>query len=435
MSRNHMISGLAVGVLSLLAGLPALAQELEDAQLFAPADVSNYDGDQELKHGYFGSFDALYWNVGKPETASLGLAPPNFRTVFFNNDAAVNIETSSGDTSSLQSTRVEGNRIEFGYMGDYNGWFIGGYKLQDQFQQFELQNVSMVLNDPVVGANGERSLEYLVNKVYTGAYPYIDQPGGAAGVPYLSGTALRLVNMPLIFPTLDAQNTVQNYGAEANFVRRFKPFHNGGNFDLYLGIRYWQFNEEFDVETSAPSIYEQLNTTTPTNVNLPRALNDSYWNTEVTNSMIGPQVGGRYYKNWGRLQMSLEGKFAACFNEQTFRQDGEFFSMGFIQNILSTLTAQSPVANGTPFNSTGGGFSNSATAVEFSPLVELRAEARFQLFENVSLHAGWNGLWVDGIARASQSINYTYPTMGIDTSNNNTSVFIDGVTIGIDVNR
>jgi hypothetical protein len=276
----------------------------------------------------------------------------------------------------------------------------------------------------------------LVNKVNTGVFPYPDQPSGG-NVPYLAGLPVRLVNMPLIFPTLDAQDTVQNYGAEANYIRRFKPFHNGGNFDMYLGIRYWQFNEEFYVQTSAPQLYETEAGTIPPTLQsyLPRALNDSYWNTEVTNSLIGPQVGGRYYKNWGRFQMSLEGKFAACFNEQTFRQDGEFFSMGFVQNILSTLTAQTPVSNGTPFNSTGGGFSNSATAETFSPLVELRAEARYQLFQNVSLHAGWNGLWVDGIARACQSINYTYPTMGIDTSANNNSVFIDGVTVGIDVNR
>ena len=233
--------------------------------------------------------------------------------MFYNNDAAVSIQTSSGDTSSLQSTRVEGNRIEFGYVGDYNGWYIGGYKLQDQYQQFELQNVSMVLNDPVVGANGERSLQYLVPKVYTGPYPYVDQPGGSAGVPYLSGTGLRLVNMPLIFPTVDAYNTVQNYGAEANYIRRFKPFHNGGNLDLYLGMRYWQFNEEFDVQTSSPQIFATENTGAPTNVYLPRALNDSYWNTEVTNSLIGPQVGGRYYKNWGRFQILAGGQVRRLF--------------------------------------------------------------------------------------------------------------------------
>jgi hypothetical protein len=421
-----MISGLAAGVLTLLAGLPTLAQDLEDAQLFAPADVSNYDGDQELKHGYFFRFDGLSWFIQKPQAASIGLAPPNSRTVFYGNDATAQVQTSSGDTSALKSAQVEGSRFDFGYVGEYNGWFVSGYKLQDQYQELWLNNASVVLNDPVVGAFGERSLQYLVNRVVTGPYPYADQPNA----PYVPANE-RLVNAPLNL-NITAENTVQNWGAEANYIRRFKTFHDGGNFDLYLGGRYFQFNEEFYVQTSAPTTYEPYNTAAIV-AYLPRELDNSYWNTEVQNQIVGPQIGGRYYKNWGRFQLSLEGKFTAGFNEQTWRQDGEFASR-IVPQVTTAVTGTQVSNTGVLNNFNATGFSNTATATQFSPLVELRAEARYELFQAVSLHAGWSGIWVDGIARASQSIYYSLPSMGIITSNNNTSVFINGVTFGVDVN-
>jgi hypothetical protein len=68
-------------------------------------------------------------------------------------------------------------------------------------------------------------------------------------------------------------------------------------------------------------------------------------------------------------------------------------------------------------------------------VAELRAEARYELFRTVSIHAGWTGLWAGGICRASDSILYSLPNMGIDTSSNNQSVFINGLTFGVDINR
>jgi hypothetical protein len=54
------------------------------------------------------------------------------------------------------------------------------------------------------------------------------------------------------------------------------------------------------------------------------------------------------------------------------------------------------------------------------------------------LQVGWSGLWVDGVARASNLVDYTfYETqfMGIDAKDNRQSVFMHGVTFGIDINR
>ena len=72
---------------------------------------------------------------------------------------------------------------------------------------------------------------------------------------------------------------------------------------------------------------------------------------------------------------------------------------------------------------------------EWSPVAELRAELRFQVTRSVSLRAGWTGTWVDGIARPSNMVNYEVAYMGINGNGNRQDVFINGLTLGIDVNR
>jgi hypothetical protein len=74
-------------------------------------------------------------------------------------------------------------------------------------------------------------------------------------------------------------------------------------------------------------------------------------------------------------------------------------------------------------------------AREWSPAIELRVEGRYQITRAISFHAGWTGIWMDGIARASSVIDYTVPAMGFDMAGNRESVFVNGLTLGFDVNR
>ena len=46
-------------------------------------------------------------------------------------------------------------------------------------------------------------------------------------------------------------------------------------------------------------------------------------------------------------------------------------------------------------------------------LAELRFNLQYQVFNKASVNVGWTGLIVDGIARPSDMINYTLPTMGL----------------------
>ena len=86
-----------------------------------------------------------------------------------------------------------------------------------------------------------------------------------------------------------------------------------------------------------------------------------------------------------------------------------------------------------------------ATYVDYervwSPAFELRVEGRYQITRAISFHAGWTGFWVDNVARANNIVTYQVGTsageepMGIDPTGNRQSLFINGLTIGFDVNR
>ena len=47
-------------------------------QIFAPADVSTFGGEQEPNEGYFFQFDGLYWSISAPEVVPIGF--PGTRT-------------------------------------------------------------------------------------------------------------------------------------------------------------------------------------------------------------------------------------------------------------------------------------------------------------------------------------------------------------------
>ena len=74
-------------------------------------------------------------------------------------------------------------------------------------------------------------------------------------------------------------------------------------------------------------------------------------------------------------------------------------------------------------------------ARELAPLVELRVEGRYQITRAISFHAGWTGCGWTASRRASSVIDYTVPAMGIDMAGNRQNLFVNGLTLGFDVNR
>ncbi len=116
-----------LGTVSLIlaVGLPALAQDLEGLQLFAPAETSPYGGGPKPKEGFFFVWDGLRWYTSKPDIATVkfeGL--PN-----------------SFDTGIMRSFATSGDRFEIGRILGQHGWMVDILHVKPQTQFLYLTGV------------------------------------------------------------------------------------------------------------------------------------------------------------------------------------------------------------------------------------------------------------------------------------------------------
>ena len=191
---------------------------------------------------------------------------------------------------------------------------------------------------------------------------------------------------------------------------------------MFLGVRYLEFNDHFGFTSGDNPAGVAPNTPASS------YLAESNWTTEADNHIIGPEIGTRYFKKQGRWMFDAESRFAAGINCQNFHQ---YVDMGPELNPQPNHPSPPFVPLSLPPTTT----TNSAYETVFSPVVELRLEARYQFTQAISFHAGWTGMFVDNVARASSVTFYQIPNLGIDTTQNKETFFVNGVTIGFDINR
>jgi hypothetical protein len=163
----------------------------------------------------------------------------------------------------------------------------------------------------------------------------------------------------------------------------------------------------------------------------------------VQNRIAGPQVGVRLSMPFGRVGISTEARFMAGLNTETVRQFGTLASNIDIAGLPGTagrLSTTSPF----PFLMSPFGYQHSAQFSEFVPAVELRAEAHARLTNLISVKGGFTGMWMNGVGRAADMVDYTVSTlngapMGITTSNvphaNQQNLLVYGFNIGLELNR
>ena len=133
--------------------------------------------------------------------------------------------------------------------------------------------------------------------------------------------------------------------------------------------------------------------------------------------------------------LNAEGRFMAGLNMQNIHQFVNFgpgLNPGSTTGVIGSPTL-APLVTGASTST------YDADPREWSPGAELRLEARYQFCRFFSFHAGWTGIWLDGIARGDSTIDYTLHSngqiFGIDLSRNRESVFMNGLTMGFDFNR
>ena len=152
--------------------------------------------------------------------------------------------------------------------------------------------------------------------------------------------------------------------------------------------------------------------------------NNFAWETIAQNQLIGPQAGFRFNHRLGRFTFISENRFMAAANVQSLSMAGRHGALNVATSGLNP-PAQIPANS---FNSAIGG-------VQFAPLAELRLDVNYQVFRSVSLTAGWTGIFVGGIARSTERTVYSLPNMGLSPTTPRGDVFINGVNVGVVVNR
>jgi len=400
MSLKRKGTWLATWVLvGWLGGGLAAAQGLRDAQIFAPAEPSHYGGGVRANEGFFFTYDGLYWTISPPERATFGIDTATLTDVrnvwwFTNNPNQTSTQGSTMNTSFLQSQFTPGQRIELGHIYEHEGWLFNFFELHWVGQGQILPGVEAFFIDTGWGVNGLGHLDIL--------------PSGAT-TP---------VPAPVLFDNTIIDVSSRAWGTEFNFLIRTHPREYGGMWEWYFGARYLEFDEQFDVNA---------NGTPPLAV-----LADTVFTNYATNRMFGPQLGLRWFKSNDRWELSLTGKFLAAWNAQTVRLNGIVASdwgpsaVGFPRQP-GQLLAMTPLS-----------VDDVAHMSVFSPVVELRIEAKYMLTNRVSFKAGWNGMYIGELARPSRMVDYTlYKThvLGILRNMNRDLCFLQGVAVGIEINR
>jgi hypothetical protein len=297
----------------------------------------------------------------------------------------------------LNAKYTPGQRFEIGRIVDHSGWMVGVTQLQDQDQGFAFQNVHMLVNDPVTGTPIPRG--YLWGVV------------GQVGTPPTDVIA----PLPLVWSTISGINSTRYWSIEWMYIHRTEQLHNGGYFEFFAGPRYFELDDSFNVDATGG------------------ILADSYWNTNAENHVIAGQVGARWFQKVGRWMLNAEGRFWGGVNCQNYSQDG----------VLASQATPGDTTVGNPILMSPTSWSHAEFRREFNPGAELRVEGRYQLTRAVSLRLGWTGMWMDRMSRASGVIDYSVqyadagPPEGFNLlpDRNRQSMWINGFTIGLDINR
>ncbi|MBX7167871.1 MAG: hypothetical protein K1X74_16175 [Pirellulales bacterium] len=231
-----------------------------------------------------------------------------------------------------------------------------------------------------------------------------------------------LYRLPVVYNELRVRNQTKYNNLEVMPFYRLDPFHNGSLLEVGTGMRYSDWEENFDVQGWGG------------------ILGESDWYTRARNRIVGPQVSARWSQTHGHWTLSAEGRGFVGWNFQSVHQTGgfEIFSNtntldGLTRPIPPNPSLFRPVNTSQQFSPNT--FEHDFTAVEFSPGAEVRLQTSYQLTKAIAIRGGWTANWQDALARPSNMVLYKVPFMGIRDDRNTQDVFFHGFNIGVEVNR
>ncbi len=155
--------------------------------------------------------------------------------------------------------------------------------------------------------------------------------------------------------------------------------------------------------------------------------------TKAENQIVGPQIRAQWNTQRGKWNLGIDTRFLFGYNITDADQTGSI-GLDDTGGILGTVRNPGLVPGGINRLISGQPttFSYGRRNDEFSPTVELRADASYQITSAIALRLGYTATFVDNISRASQITRYYLPDMGLREGGKQ-DIFINGANFGFDV--
>jgi hypothetical protein len=164
--------------------------------------------------------------------------------------------------------------------------------------------------------------------------------------------------------------------------------------EWFAGFRYIDLGEDLDI-----SVRKTVS----------GAVEDGAYNIHTTNDLFGAQAGARWRQTWGRFGWEATGK------------------AGIFGNAAKETQAVTDFPNFAlrPSVSSSGG--------EVAFVGELNLSALYRLTDVWNLKAGYNLMWIDGLALAPDQLDFNLATStGGSQLQNGGALFLQGVNVGLE---
>jgi hypothetical protein len=243
------------------------------------------------------------------------------------------------------------------------------------------------------------------------------------------------------FQALEVHNSTTINGVEIMRTYRAPRLKDNGCFEMMFGARFLQIDDKFDV-------FNQSNRVIATSVageELRRqgagVLDTFSLNSRISNNIVGPQLGSRYSKQRGRWIFSAEGRVFAGVNFQNAKLRSNAATNSLIivnQTIIGPNGTSTIIRSNRPSSPqllVPSGSTDIWNEETFAPGGEFRLQTSYQVTKNFALKLSYTGMVADGIARASNHVDYTFPHFALLEGNNHEIFWAQGLGFGLEFNR
>lgn len=381
-------------------------------------------GDALSQHGFFVTYDYMYWTITPPRTTLIGHTDLEG---FYSRGGVVTEVRNSFDTSFIDYEFHSGHRVEFGCMECDSGWLVGFAYGQ---QNHALGGVSVTFLPSDTGAvnpatsyfagyfdgNGDGVDDDIDGDNIYGRYGQdLGTPDGMGAFnPPFDGTPdtpapTDADDLQLYLPTF-SEASVRNTVTLTNLeVMHLTSMHRQPTSELEFlyGVRYLDLEDYFAFSGTGG------------------VLDATSFYTKTENQLFGLQIGARWkYRTQGWI-INAEGRFLAAANMQDTKMQG----------VLASNSATNNTGQGSPINLASHAFNYTRADNEFAPLGELRLQALYPVTPLMSVRLGYTGFVAGGIGRASPKVQYTMPALGLSNAARHETVVFNSFTAGIEINR